>query len=141
MKTAIQIGMLAAGIIVMPFRSRAQSNVYSLSICAGGVSTSPILQIGPWPNGFCIYRESYWTDPLGRVVSLVANPKGIQPSDKHHVETKVYLGRASLSIPLSPLVVGMLAACALMLMIVPLAAFYARKSRFAQSAVSGALDR
>ena len=133
--------MMAAGTMASPFNSRAQSNVYSLSIYAGGVSTSPVFQIGSWPKGFCIYRESYWTGPQGGVIMFMGNPRGIQPGDKHHVETKVYLRRASLSIPLPPIIVGMLATCVLLAMIAALGLIYMRRPHPARAVVPDSPDR
>ena len=86
--------------------AKAQSNVYSLSIYAGGLSTSPVWVLGSWPKQLGIMRESYWTDPNGYTVLWAGNARGVQPGDKEHVETKVVLGRVSLRVPLPPWAVG-----------------------------------
>jgi uncharacterized membrane protein len=125
MKRAILIGLLLI-IAGVSFKARAQSNVYTL--CVGGrdgKSYSPIVQIGPWPQQFGIYRESYWTDPRGFVVSDIGNPR--KPSDIHHVNTRVYLGNLSLSLPVPPAIVATLIAGALMAVIAFIAGLYARK--------------
>jgi hypothetical protein len=124
MKQAILTGLLVL-IAGVSFKARAQSNVYTLCIGGGGgVSYSPIVQIGPWPQQFGIYRESYWTDPRGCVVSHIGIPR--KPSDIHHANTRVYLGRASLSLPVPPAIVATLSAGTLIAVTAFIAGLYAR---------------
>ena len=102
--------LVFALILVFARGSLAQSNVYSLSIYGGGVSYSPILVAGP----FRIFRCSYWTDTNGYTLFLVGNPgREIQPGDKKHVYTQIGLGARSLSIPMPPTTLAIIAVLAI----------------------------
>ncbi len=128
MKQALHKGLLASALMVC-FSSHAQSNVYSLSIYSAGVSSSPIVEIGSWPKGLSVWRESYWTDSQGYVVMWAGSARGIQPTDKQHVETKLCLGRASYSVPLPPALLATFAAVLILALAFLAALGYTRRSR------------
>ncbi len=114
MKQAACSLILAAAMIAGCPRSEAQSNVYSVSIYAGGVSSSGICVIGSPPTQFGIWRESYWTDRNGYTVMWAGSTRGIQPGDREHIETKVVLGPLSFRLPFPPAMVGALALSAIL---------------------------
>lgn len=129
MRLGTYIGVLTIGAVLCSFELSAQTNTRSVTVYSGGVSTSPVFQIGSYPKQFAIYRDSYWTDSRGCVTSWIGNPKGIQPGDKHHVDTRVYLYGTVFTIPLPPMAVGAFAAFtagALLSMVAFLAGCYAR---------------
>ena len=49
-----------------------------------------------------VNQETFWTDTNGSVVQCYGGSRGIQPGDKPHVSTRLYLGRASVHVPLPP---------------------------------------
>jgi hypothetical protein len=109
MRSLLQSAVLTALISLCEVRCLAQSNVYSISVYAGGVSSSSILVVGSYPRQFGIWRCSYWTDTNGYTVFYVGNPgRKIQPSDKLHVYTQISFGSRSFSIPISPIFLAIL---------------------------------
>jgi hypothetical protein len=128
MRRAAYTSILAVSTFVCSFNVRAQSNVYSLSFYSGGVSSS-VVHIGSWPKQFDVYRDSYWADSNGCVTSWIGNPRGIQPGDKHHLDTRVYLFGVTRTIRLPPAVIGTFAAGALLTVIALVAGFYYGLSR------------
>jgi hypothetical protein len=72
--------------------------------------------LGSGPRKLIVSRETFWTDTKGRVVQCDGGGRGIQPSDKPHVFTRMYLGRASVRVPLPRWVVGLLAAGGVLLL-------------------------
>jgi hypothetical protein len=71
---------------------------------------------GSGPRQLVLSRETFWTDTKGRVVQCYGGSRGIQPGDKPHVFTRMYLGRASVRVPLPPWAVGSLAASGVLLL-------------------------
>jgi hypothetical protein len=72
--------------------------------------------LGSGPRQLIVSRETFWTDTKGHVVQCYGGSRGIQPGDKPHVFTRMYLGRASVRVPLPPWVVGSLAAGGVLLL-------------------------
>jgi hypothetical protein len=128
MKHALHVGLLVSAFTVC-FSSHAQSNVYSISFYSGGVSSSPILQIGSGPTAISIWRQSYWTDSRGCVVSWVLSERAIQPTDKHHVETLLNLGQASCRVPFPPWMVAAFAAVVVLALAFLAALGYTRRGK------------
>jgi hypothetical protein len=117
MRSLVQSAILTTLIAFCEVGCIAQSNVYSLSVYAGGVSSSPILVVGSYPRQFAIWRSSYWTDTNGYTIFLVGNPeRRIQPSDKQHVYTQVSVGSHSLSVPIPPIFLAVLVILAVLVL-------------------------
>jgi hypothetical protein len=107
MRGLLQSAVLASLISLCEVRCLAQSNIYSGSVYAGGISASPIWVVGAYPRQFAIWRCSYWTDTNGGTVFNVGNPgRRTQPGDKQHVYTQMSLGSHSVSIPIPPVLLA-----------------------------------
>ena len=118
MRTAHQVGM-AIGLVLLPgSTSLAQSNdVYRFWMSASTpltgyrvavVSVSPLWVVGSGQNGFGIEACRYWTDSAGRGIPWPAT-RVRQPGDQQHCYTRFRLGQVSLSIPVPPIDLALLA--------------------------------
>src|SRR5215831_10575579 len=107
MSSPIQRALLIALMAFCGVHCTAQSNIYSGSVYAGGVSTSAIWVVGSYPGQFGIWRCNYWTDTNGGTVFYVGNSgRKIQPSDKEHVYTRISVGSHWFSIPIPPVLLA-----------------------------------
>src|SRR5262249_54546816 len=77
------------------------------------VSASPIWVVGAAQNKFGIEECSYWTDSAGRAIPWAANIER-QPGDKQHRYTRFRFGQISVSLPLAPIAIAVLAGLATM---------------------------
>jgi hypothetical protein len=109
---------LAALVLYLGMLCLAQSNVASASTPPLGsgpltgsrlapVSYTIILDIGSPPFSFRILRGEYWTDAAGQAIPWPASQPR-ETGDKHHQFTRITLGRAAVSLPMSPLAVGLI---------------------------------
>jgi hypothetical protein len=73
-----------------------------------------------------VSRETFWTDINGHVVQCSDSSRGILPSDKPHVSTRLYLGQASVRVPLPPWVLGVVVAGGVLLLAFVAVGVYAR---------------
>src|SRR6266496_1976483 len=73
------------------------------------VSIRPIWVIGSPPKMYGIEECSYWTDPTGQTILWPAN-RTRQAGDKRHRYTRMRFGQVSVSVPLPPKQMGILAA-------------------------------
>jgi len=111
MRATLQKVFLSASILFCALDCLGQSNVYSLSIYAGGVSYRPGWVAGSPPHCFGLEEYSYWKDSAGYIVMWAGNrSRGIQPGDKHRTHTQVLLGPVSFSVPLPRLAVAIVGA-------------------------------
>ena len=72
------------------------------------VSVSPIWVVGSGRSRFGIEECGYWTDSTGRAIPWPAS-RAKQPGDKLHRYTRFLFGQSSVSIPLSPISLAVLA--------------------------------
>jgi hypothetical protein len=87
------------------------------------VSSSPIWVVGAAQKRFGIEKCQYWTDSTGHPIPWPAT-RVKQPGDKQHSYTRFQLGHASISIPLPPIDLALLAgAVALVLVFFPVVRF------------------
>ena len=121
MRTLYRTGVVLAVVLFWRSLCLAQSNdVYSFWTTASTpltgyrvavVVVSPILVVGSGQNSFGIEECHYWTDSAGQAIPWPAT-RVKQPGDRRHSYTRFRLGSASVSIPLPPLILALVAGLA-----------------------------
>ena len=118
MRATHQLPMVAAFVLLWGSAGLAQSNdVFSFVTTpstpltgyrVAAVSVTPIWVVGSPPKLFGIEECGYWTDSAGHTILWPAS-RAREAGDKHHRYTRICLGRVSLSAPLPPMLVVVLA--------------------------------